>query len=148
MKNVNAIRDYTTRVLDDALKRIKLRISCLDWPSDREAYHLLHENYLDNLASLTRHAMGLMGHREPKPSEPRYDKDRRAAAQVVPKLPKEGAEPWPKQTAKPQPSTPPPSADQSVSPTPSTPPRKAPASPKRAISNSPEPSTPSAVASK
>ena len=86
MKQVNAIRDYVAKVQKETLDRIKIRLSCLDWPSERDAYQRLDEGYMDHLAALTKHTMTILGAETSEPENPRFDKDHRAATNAAGKL--------------------------------------------------------------
>lgn len=82
MKQPAVIRDYVLRVQEDALRRIRTRLSCSD-PFERDASAALADNFMEGLAILTDTTMLLMGHEAPEVSDPRFDKTRRAANKLL-----------------------------------------------------------------
>ena len=89
MRQPGLVRDYVIKVMDEALKRVRARLSCSD-PFEYEALLLLEGdgkaekgNYTELLAELATTTMEALGHDTGEPSEPRFNKMRRAARKQV-----------------------------------------------------------------
>ena len=83
LKQPAVVRQYVSMVMNEALQRIRARLSMMDWPSEREAFEHLDKHYLVHLGDVTGFTMKCLGHQDHEPADARFSVNRRTAAKVA-----------------------------------------------------------------